>query len=58
MLIPENGKWRWNDGPLCNTKDEAMKTAKSVKVKDGAPKTYIVDGMSETLRERTDEDEK
>lgn len=27
MLIPENGKWRWNGGPLCDTKDEALSTA-------------------------------
>lgn len=27
MLIPENGKWRWNDGPLCDSKEAALKTA-------------------------------
>lgn len=53
-LIPENGKWRWNDGPLCDTKDEALATAKEVKVKDSSPKVYIVDGLRETMRERED----
>jgi hypothetical protein len=37
MLIPENGKWRWNDGPLCDTKEEALASAKPATVSDSAP---------------------
>jgi hypothetical protein len=43
MLIPENGKWRWNDGPLCDTKEEALATAKEVEVKDSVGQVYFVD---------------
>lgn len=42
MLIPENGKWRWNDGPLCDSKEEALKTAKPQPVTDAAT-VYVVD---------------
>lgn len=27
MLIEENGKYRWNGGPLCDTEADALKTA-------------------------------
>ena len=43
MLIPENNKWRWNDGPLCDTKEEALATAKEVEVKDSVGQVYFVD---------------
>jgi hypothetical protein len=43
MLIPESGKWRWNDGPLCDTKEEALATAKKGEVKDSAEQVYFVD---------------
>ena len=56
MLIPENGKWRWNDGPLCDTQEEAIKSA-TVATTDSAPRVYVVDGMTETLRERTDDED-
>lgn len=42
-MIPENGKWRWNDGPLCDTKEEALKTAKASEIKDSAGTIYFVD---------------
>ena len=54
MLIPEKGKWRWDDGPLCETQEEALMTAK-IKTKDSVPKTYIVDGCTEIMKEATDE---
>lgn len=44
MLIPENGKWRWNNGPLCDTKAEALKTAK-IPVKDEHAKVFMVDAV-------------
>jgi hypothetical protein len=43
MLIPDSGKWRWNDGPLCDTKEEALSTAKKVEVKDSTALVYFVD---------------
>lgn len=56
MLIPENGKWRWNDGPLCDTKDEAVASAKDVAIKDSGAQVYVVDGMHETMRIRDDDE--
>lgn len=53
MLIPEKGKWRWNDGPLCETKEEALKTA-SVNVDDSDGVVFIED--MEELFEETDAD--
>lgn len=56
MLIPENGQWRWNDGPLCDTREEALATAKKPTVNDSAAQVYVVDGLTETLRVREDGD--
>lgn len=49
MLIPEEGKWRWNDGPLCETKEEALKTA-TVDLSDSNG-VVVVDRMTEVLEE-------
>jgi hypothetical protein len=27
MIIKENGKYRWDNGPLCDTEVDALKTA-------------------------------
>jgi hypothetical protein len=42
MLIPEGNKWRWNDGPLCGTKEEALATAKA-DVQDSHGQVFVVD---------------
>jgi ATP-dependent protease HslVU (ClpYQ) ATPase subunit len=55
MWIPENGMWRWNDGPLCVTKEEAIKTAK-VKVSDSSGVVFV-DEMTEVLEEEEDDAE-
>lgn len=44
MLIPENGKWRWNDGPLCDSKEEALKTAT---VADSVENVVVMDACEE-----------
>ncbi|MCW8965565.1 MAG: hypothetical protein OQK82_02595 [Candidatus Pacearchaeota archaeon] len=49
MLIPEKGKWRWDDGPLCDTKEEALKTA-SVNV-DDSKEVVFIDEMEEVFEE-------
>lgn len=41
MLIPENGKWRWNDGPLCDTQEEALATATVVATTDAAAVFFV-----------------
>lgn len=56
MLIPENGQWRWNDGPLCNTREEALKTARKVKVNDSNGVVFI-DEMTEVFEEIEDDAE-
>ena len=44
MLIPENGKWRCNDGPLCDTKEAALKTAVAQPaIKDSEPPVIMMD---------------
>jgi hypothetical protein len=52
MLIPEKGKWRWNDGPLCDSKEEALKTA-SINVNDSNGVVFV-DGMEELFEETDD----
>jgi hypothetical protein len=43
MLIPHGGgKWSWNDGPICDSQEEALKTA-SIPVSDETVTTCIVD---------------
>lgn len=48
MLIPhEGGKWSWNDGPICDSKEDALKSA-TVTVADEKLKVCVVD-MYETM---------
>lgn len=49
MLIPRGNQWQWNDGPLCDTQEEALETAKQTAVVDGNAEVVIVDGFTETL---------
>lgn len=55
MLIPrDGGKWSWNDGPVCDSKEEALAKA-NVSVMDGAPPVYVID-VHESMVVETDED--
>lgn len=55
MLIPEDGKWRWNDGPLCDSKEEALKTAKACTIDSGGD-VFVVDGLTEVMEEDEEDD--
>jgi hypothetical protein len=44
MLIREGNKVRWNDGPLCDTEAEALKTAKPTQCND--EQAFVMDSAS------------
>lgn len=46
MLIQhKNGKWSWNEGELCDSKEEALDSVKEIGVNDSDNSIFIVDAF-------------
>jgi hypothetical protein len=43
-IIKEGNKHRWNDGPLCDTEDEALKTAE-IPTMDSVEEVFTADSV-------------